>query len=568
MCGPTAEEVFLEAANHVTKMDGQSYFVDWYTPLVQPTADVTAPLEKRIAKLETEAGKKLHIIEALTRDGQTRQRERESAKELLVAALKHDAELGIEAKELESQLTAAKAEHERQHNDVISIVQLASGTNQWCHKESVIRRICGNGSGRCQHKIEPKAAPCMTEKEALDAAAEIVAVYCERQGNHIYAWPLRHGVQRGPGSVGMWEAIKALAGHVADQTAEVTRLRQQSSRCIQAAFVGNDSNRYDSVPEMLADLIRKHCDERGQEIHKLCGIVGKRNQTIRELRAEPDQRTDPKPEWPKWRKWYVTVAHSCFAQYARLDSPDSTPVFFHADGSPGGDEGNSWYSSRERFNAAPSWLPIPSEPDAVCERRKENEWPKYVVMCDGKPIGALRRLDGLGKGVVRFSSNGAEQERGALKAETYLDQRGIGKGCYSRIPTAEAEAMIASAKERAKPTERYWTDGNWMWRWANGCMGRCHKNKVGVWCVSKNTPERLDTLWKVDKVSSVEAEAIMAGWKEDAHPQSVSLGPTDNSRCPECSNSLQNGIPQGLPKLRRCASCGTVFQASKKEQGQ
>lgn len=42
-------------------------------------------------------------------------------------------------------------------------------------------------------------------------------------------------------------------------------------------------------------------------------------------------------------------------------------------------------------------------------------------------------------------------------------------------------------------------------------------------------------------------------------PLSTELGPTNKPRCPECRNSLQNGIPDGNPELRRCASCKTVF---------
>ena len=172
---------------------------------------------------------------------------------------------------------------------------------------------------------------------------------------------------------GIQDTIRALAGHVADQTAEVTRLRQQGSRCIHAATVGNDTNRYESVPEMLADLNREQCDERGQEIHRLCDHLSERNQTIRELRAELD-RLKPK-----------------------------------------------------------------------------SEWPKYVIYRNNRSTIYLRRLDGPGRRAVYFKPDGTESDVCDHTAKYYLKSSDA-KNFFPLIPTAEAEAMIAEAKKRAKPT--------------------------------------------------------------------------------------------------------------------
>lgn len=37
------------------------------------------------------------------------------------------------------------------------------------------------------------------------------------------------------------------------------------------------------------------------------------------------------------------------------------------------------------------------------------------------------------------------------------------------------------------------------------------------------------------------------------------VGPTGEPRCPKCRNSLQNGIPEGSPNARRCASCKCIW---------
>lgn len=52
------------------------------------------------------------------------------------------------------------------------------------------------------------------------------------------------------------------------------------------------------------------------------------------------------------------------------------------------------------------------------------------------------------------------------------------------------------------------------------------------------------------------------------YTKSTQLGPGNQSKCPSCGNSSQNGIPEGktdnsffpLSYLRRCADCKTVFE--------
>jgi hypothetical protein len=43
------------------------------------------------------------------------------------------------------------------------------------------------------------------------------------------------------------------------------------------------------------------------------------------------------------------------------------------------------------------------------------------------------------------------------------------------------------------------------------------------------------------------------------------LGINNRSACPHCGNSVQNGVPDGSPRVRRCASCKHVFRAHAEE---
>ena len=583
VCGPTAEEVFdkivdicdLQWTDHEHQL-----FVEWHTSHVQPVADVTALLEKRIAELEdlVEEYGNIDALLAASKKELTKAKERiaelEEDNKRLKSSWKCQAgALQQVNAELESQLDAAKAEYERQHNDVISIVQSSCGVSCWCNKADVIKKICGNGSGRCKHKIESMAdkpldwknmavnerleavgcrsvndsdlmltlhddstfsieprtkPPCMTVEDMREVVAD-------SEKHEITSRNIRLGTEGMECSYhrGIQDTIRALAGHVADQTAEVTRLRQEASRCIQAACVGNDTNRYESVAEMLADLIRKHCDERGQEIHKLCGFVGDRNQTIRELRAELKRMKDmwqaeghealcqnaranhlqkeldkiePKAEWPQWFEW---ILHNVpYRKWIRLDSTSGRAAY-RQDGSPVSTSEEHWTVGivlRDR-NA---WHPIPHEPDAVRKWRKENEWPKYVVTNGIKSIEELRRLDGPEEEAVSFNADGIE--RGTYRRTGYyLSEQE--KKSFPAIPTAEAEAMIAEAKERAKPTERWYTSEY------QGCLWVYRDDGTSeVWyefgehrtpaCHLESNPIHI-------RISKDEADAIRAGWKKE-----------------------------------------------------
>lgn len=46
---------------------------------------------------------------------------------------------------------------------------------------------------------------------------------------------------------------------------------------------------------------------------------------------------------------------------------------------------------------------------------------------------------------------------------------------------------------------------------------------------------------------------------DNDYPVATELGPTGDSKCPECGNSLQNTDTENSFGLRRCASCKTVF---------
>ncbi len=46
--------------------------------------------------------------------------------------------------------------------------------------------------------------------------------------------------------------------------------------------------------------------------------------------------------------------------------------------------------------------------------------------------------------------------------------------------------------------------------------------------------------------------------KENEYQIATELGPTNNSKCPQCGNSFQNGKINGI--LLRCASCKLVFE--------
>ncbi len=227
------------------------------------------------------------------------------------------------------------------------------------------------------------------------------------------------------------------------------------------------------------------------------------------------EESEPKPEWPQWRVYYRGVSVLDNAQYARLDSSDSLPVFFHADGSPGGDEIYPWHNSRKKFDRGFTfWLPIPREPDVVRERREKNEWPKYVTVGGVRDITRLRQLDGTGKKSVCFTSHGTE-EHTVYATEYYLD--GLGKTAFSPIPTTEAEAMIAEAK--AKSTERYWhrvfSDGECLWKW-NGERVQLRANTSEEWSDSACSVSSLSNPNDAAKeISPAEAEAIMAGWKKE-----------------------------------------------------
>ncbi len=553
VCGPTAKDVWGKFRVIDTFID----FSHAWEYHVKSITDVTEPLEDQIAELKRANTDWCNFCY----DGRTakeRIAELEEDNRRLKSSWKCQAgALQQVNAELESQLTAAKAEYERQHNDVISIVQMSCGVS-WCNKEDVIGKICGNGSGRCEHKIEPKAdkpldwknmainerleavgcrpvndsdlmltlhdddtfsiesrtkPPCMTEEEMREVVVKWQVAIKELTCRPISSDRV----------LGALDATNALAGHVADQTAEVKR---------QHSVIVED---YIKI-ELLRCAVAKWkglADDRGQTICHLQTCLSKYNRTTPERleyfqkskRTEmvvkilggnmPESEEDklkPKPEWPQWRVYYRGVSASDNAQYARLDSLDSLPVFFHADGSPGGDEKYLWHDSRKKFNeGSVFWLPIPSEPDAVRKWREENEWPKYVVMGGEKSINNLRRLDGSEEMAVCFGDNGTEKRLPGCTSEFYLN--GEGKNTFSSIPTPEAEAMIAEAKERAKPTERWYTNEPqhcvWLYRdigvsqvWGSSGM---HKTK---WIDDESHLSHI-------RITKSEAEAIMAGWKKE-----------------------------------------------------
>ncbi len=439
MCWPTADEVREKLAElngrygtNLSKDRGE--FIDWYNSYILPIADVTKPLERQIKTKDS-------IISEL--------RGRVSRKNETIDRQREQTDL------LESQLAAAKADKPLDWKNMAINERLEA---VGCRPVSDLMLTPHDD---VTFSIEPKTKPpCMT----VEAMRKVVAKKQDSMGHPCNAKAIRDNKPKDDWDRGVSCAIRALAGHVADQTAEVTRLRQESSRCIQAAFVGNDTNQYESVPEMLCDDLRKQVKTLGQTIHKLETRASKRNRIIREhleYFRKLKEESKPKAEWPK-RIGY-------------------------------------WISESGRLMCGTKEKPEPKP-----------EWPKYVVTNGIKSIEELRRLDGPGKRAVQFNLDGTESEILQMKTECYFDKWGMVS--FPRIPTAEAEAMIAEAKERAKPTERwYTTEGQlclWVYR-GDETSELWHKDgehHTPAWHLESNSLHI--------PVTKAEAEAIMAGWKK------------------------------------------------------
>ncbi len=405
MCGPTAEEVWSECikGSPCFYESSTKVFIGWYTSRVRSIAEVTAPLEKRIAERESviracQADTKLYKYALAEAEGRIAELEEKNeilqgdSREVisllngLGAPDKQDNGLSLHTVGRLSKLVDAIAGK----SGVATILDLksqlaAAKADKPCMTEKEIRNEiacvlddCGNRCGdidcriiadrlRSNHKTAPYGVlfsliaialanrvataskpPCMTEDEMREVVGK------------------RYKISRLRDNL----TIRALAGHVADQTAEVTRLRQEASRCIQAAFVGNDTNRYESVSEMLCDNLRMQVKRLGQTVHRrekrLCKckrIIREHLEYFRKLKEE----SEPKPEWPKWFEWFERTASGVL--YLQFSSSLKF-ASFDGNGAPF-DDGKCWkMSDAEDRNY---WLPIPAEPDAVREWREKNE---------------------------------------------------------------------------------------------------------------------------------------------------------------------------------------------------
>ena len=107
---------------------------------------------------------------------------------------------------------------------------------------------------------------------------------------------------------------------------------------------------------------------------------------LKKLVAEQEES-----EFPQWFEWHKPVVLAdLHASYVRFDSIAAPGVCFHSDGTPGGDEGVSWYFSE----AIDQWKHIPSEPDVVRIVREKDAIKKFCHSKEPTPeevIAAARK---------------------------------------------------------------------------------------------------------------------------------------------------------------------------------
>ncbi len=223
--------------------------------------------------------------------------------------------------------------------------------------------------------------------------------------------------------------------------------------------------------------------------------------------SEPDvvREQREKNEWPKWFEWHDHTVSGVL--YLRFDSP-SKFASFDSVGAPH-DDGTCWkMSDAEERNY---WHPIPGEPDIVRKYQEENEWPKYVLNPGGRVLENLVRLVGPDKKAVYYKSDGTETKSDLFYSEYFLNESG--RKAFPSVPTAEAEAMIATAKENEKPTERYWvgvSTNDMLWRLKDGNI-KIWSSGDQVWTRTSGTLRGLCNCRS--EISPAKAEAIMAGGK-------------------------------------------------------
>ena len=443
VCGPTAEEVKAVLDGPLKEeIDALKTLVKEHTEIrmqrekIELVTEVTAPLEKRIAELKKEVEEWMESYRTLS----------------------------LEA--TEDRLTAATADKPcMTEKDMRAVVADAAkvDTTKNCILAGVRGRPESYHAG-VQNTIDALAGhvadkpPCYT----VEAMRKVVA---SGEKNELISRDIRLGVEGMEKSSlrACQNTIRALAGHVADQTAEIER---------QHSVIVED---YVKI-ELLRCAVAKWkdlADDRGQTICHLQTCLSKYNQTTPE-RLEYFQKSKKTEE--ELRK-VIACQAGLIISFGRC-----VKIL-------GG-----------------------NMPEVKNEEKPEpkDEWPKYVVSSGLKSITNLRRLDGPDEAAVFFGFDGAESGERLIVSKKYFSESR--KRVFPSIPTAEAEAMIAEAKERAKPTERWYTDDEqsclWVYRddgtsevW--GCSGMYY---------SPSTDSEYDGTHI--RISKTEADTIRAGWEK------------------------------------------------------